>query len=245
MKGAPTTMGGDRSRFPSTSLSHLVAGDEDPAERLRAQMLRVSASYWKPIYFYIRRSWSKSDADAKDLTQAFLVYILEHDLVGRFDRSRGNFRTYLRRCLSSFLGNELRDASRLKRGGGRPLLSLDLSVLPDVPRPKGSPDEEFDRDWAMETLDRCLREVEEELRRRGKELHFQIFRAIALEASPEGDPSYREVGIQFGISESDVRNYLRVVRQELRQQILRAASEYVVDEWDVFAEMADILSRSR
>ena len=244
-RAADTSMGGDRSRFPATSLSRLFAAEGDPAERLRAQFVRVSTTYWKPIYFYIRRVWSKSDADAKDLTQDFILHVLEHDLLERFDRALGNFRTYLKRCLKSFLGTERRDASRLKRGGGRATIAIEMGEPPEVPLAKQAPDEEFDRDWAMETLDRCLREVEESLRAAGKQIYVEVFRAVTVDAPPEGAPSYREVAGRVGLTESDVRNHLRFVRQQLRERLLVAASEYVVGDEDIFAEMSEILGRGR
>lgn len=242
-RGLDTSMGGSRSRFPSTSLSRLFPSGGDPDTRLRDQLVRVATAYWKPIYLYIRRVWQKSDADAKDLTQAFLVHLVEHDVIARFDRGLGNFRPYLKRCLQRFLGNEARDGARQKRGGGRPPLPIDANVQVQLPPSGETAEEQFDRDWAVQTIDACLREVEEHFRSKGRELPFQVFRAIALDAAPEEDASYRDVAARFGLNESAVRNHLRVVRQELRARLLRAASEYVVSEEDIFREMAEILGR--
>lgn len=233
-------MGGGPSRFPSTSLSWFLSDPAASVQGLAERLEKVVATYWRPIYFYIRRGWSKSDADAKDLTQSFLIHVLEHDLLGRFDRRRGNFRTYLKRCLQSFLGTAERDASRLKRGGGRPVLPL-LDGPVEVPAGAGTPDEQFDRDWAREVLMRCLRDVEAHFRDAGEPATYAVFRAYVLEADAQRPPSYRDVGATLGLTEMDVRSRLRTARQELRRRVIQAASEYVVDEQDIFAEMSGIL----
>src|SRR5262245_25866227 len=145
-----TTMGGGGTAFPSTTLFQVLGPPDPGGQRNRRHLERLAAAYWKPIYFFIRRGWSKSDADAKDLTQSFLVHAVEHDLMSRFDLRRGNFRSFLKACLRSFLANDARDASRLKRGGGQELVSLDGVEGLALPDPQAPPDEAFDRDWTRE-----------------------------------------------------------------------------------------------
>lgn len=231
-------MGGSRSRFPSTSLTFIL---KSRARDCREHLERVAAAYWKPIYYFIRRVWSKGDADAKDLTQSFLLHVLENDLIGKFDTARGNFRSYIKQCLRNFLSTEERDSERLKRGGARVLLPVDVGELQAVPVSEGSPQEDFDRDWAQEVLNRALAEVEDALRGQGKALYFDVFRNYALAPSRERPPSYREVAERHAITESDVRNYIRHVRRELRQAVLRVISEYVVAEEDILAEATRIM----
>ncbi len=238
MGGSDTTMGGAGMAFPSTSLSLVLHAGADPARR---HFEKISRTYWKPIYYFIRRAWSKSDADAKDLTQSFLVHVLEADLLGRFDVNRGNFRAYLKHCLRSFLAVDSRDAGRLKRGGGAALVSLEGASGLELPASTGTPEEDFDVDWTREVVERALADTEAALGSAGKKTWFEAFRRYALDADPEHPPSYRDVASALGISEGDVRNHLRHVRQELRRRVVSAIAEYVVDPADVAAEVSRIL----
>src|SRR5262249_30984392 len=99
-------------------------------------------AYWYPVYAFLRRS-ARPGEDAQDLTQAFFTHLLEKNVLAAVDPSRGKFRTFLLTCCTNFLANQ-RDAARaLKRGGGRPLLSLDFPGARGVflarPRRSGHP----------------------------------------------------------------------------------------------------------
>ncbi|MBI2922843.1 MAG: sigma-70 family RNA polymerase sigma factor [Planctomycetes bacterium] len=232
-------MGGSQSGFPQTSAWAVLRSGEGWEERYRQHLERLARAYWKPIYCMIRRGWSRSDADAKDLTQSFWIHIQEHDLLRRFDPNRGNFRTWLKRCLKSFLGTAARDAARLKRGGGRSPVSLDgglgEGVAADVPAPEGV----FDSTWAAEVLARSEKDAETRLRSEGKAVYFEVLRLYTTEDKGTR-PTYRAVAERLGLRESDVGNYLRIARQTLRTCVLDAIREYVLDS-DLDSELDVIL----
>jgi DNA-directed RNA polymerase specialized sigma24 family protein len=226
-----TTMGGAQSQFPSTSFTLVRA-----AGTCREHLERLASLYWKPIYSFVRRAWSKSDADAKDLTQSFLMHLLQGDLLLRFDTARGNFRSYLKQCLRNFLAADARDAGRLKRGGDATQVPLEGAALAGLAAPEEG---EFDRDWSQEVLTRALRETELAFRADGKGVWFDVFRSYALDAAEP--PAYAEVARRHGISAVDVGNHLRFVRRDLRLRVLRIVSEYVADEQDALQEAARII----
>ncbi|KAF0246228.1 MAG: hypothetical protein FD180_859 [Planctomycetota bacterium] len=223
-----TSMGGSQSSFPQTSVWAVLKSGEGWEARYQQHLERLARAYWKPIYITIRRGSARSDADAKDLTQSFWIHLQEHELLRRFDRNRGNFRTYLKRCLKSFLGTAARDAARLKRGGDREPVSLDAGLVEDVAAADEGPERNFDREWAAEVLARSERDVEERLRREGKAVHVEVLRLYTTSESG-ARPTYRTIAERLGIRESDVGNYLRVARQALRECVLEAIREYVVD----------------
>ena len=101
-----TTMGGSRACFPDTAWS-VIAGTEDVGER-RARLDRLCACYWRPVYRFVRASWSHSVEDAKDLTQAFFCRILSSDVLARFEPGQSRFRHYLKGVLRKFLLYHLR-----------------------------------------------------------------------------------------------------------------------------------------
>jgi RNA polymerase sigma-70 factor (ECF subfamily) len=228
-----TAMGGERTRFPATSLSLYRNHDGGVS---REYLERVGAAYWKPIYCFIRRAWSKTDTDAKDLTQSFFVHLLESDVLSRFDGQRGNFRTFLKQCLRHFLSSEARARERLKRGGGLRIVPMNGEWTPEAAE-VGSPEEQFDRDWIGQLLDHCRAETEAQLRAEGKGAYVD-----ALHLYAEDDTaSYRTVGERLGLSESDVRNRLRLVRQRFRQVVIEAVNGYVFDREELLKEVASVL----
>src|SRR3954452_9374469 len=110
--------------FPFTRHT-LVRGASSPEPDLRRQAFGALAEgYWSPVYKYVRRRWQADPAEAEDLTQGFFARAFEKDWFARFDPARGRFRTFLRACLDGHVANERQSASRVKRGGGAPLLSL-------------------------------------------------------------------------------------------------------------------------
>ena len=83
--------GGDR--FPLTRWSVIEAargGDE--AGRLRA-MDTLCASYWKPVYKYVRMRWNRPAEDAQDLTQGFFVQLIDRGVLEKYDPAKSRLRT--------------------------------------------------------------------------------------------------------------------------------------------------------
>ena len=117
-----TEIGGENPRFPETHHSALFGVRGETPARRALDYNAIAAAYWKPVYCYIRARWSKSNEDAKDLTQAFFAFLVEKDLLRPFDRERGTFRTYLRTCLDRFWQIST-GSNRGRSVGGLPFLS--------------------------------------------------------------------------------------------------------------------------
>src|SRR5436309_796860 len=103
MRAADTSLGGPREDFPKT-IGDMVARARDPsAEVRRLGFEELGRQYWKPIYRYARVAWAKSNEDAKDLTQAFFLWLMEGDALDRYLPGRGSFRSFLKALLRHFL----------------------------------------------------------------------------------------------------------------------------------------------
>jgi RNA polymerase sigma-70 factor (ECF subfamily) len=68
--------------------------------------------YWHPIYGFIRSSGHDAE-DAADLTQRFVLYLVEQEVFARADRAKGKLRSYLLRILKRFLAHVRRQAGSL------------------------------------------------------------------------------------------------------------------------------------
>jgi RNA polymerase sigma-70 factor (ECF subfamily) len=237
-----TRLGGDARDFPVTSWS-LIAGMKDSSTGTSRQALEsLCTRYWKPVYHYVRRAWSKSSEDAKDLTQAFFMQILEGDALHRYAPERGGFRTYLKVLLRGFAADQHDAMTALKRGGGAKLLTLDAEeaplrdLLPDAQAT--TPEQLFDRSWKKEVLERAVERTRQWFVSAGRERQFKAFEAYDLK---EGR-TYAEVAESLGMSESDVRNHLFAVRERLRAEIRAELSQTVAapgeleDEWRALFE---------
>jgi RNA polymerase sigma factor (sigma-70 family) len=238
-----TGIGGGRSKFPTTHHSAiLAASSNDSVERSRAMEV-IIAAYWKPVYKYIRIQWRKSNEDAKDLTQAFFTRILEKAILENFDPSRAKFRTYLRTCLDGFLANEQKATERQKRGGDAIILSLDYESAEGELKQMEIPDsqnteEYFEKEWVRSFFDFCLMELRKNLEEKGKLLQFQVFERYHMEGV-EGI-TYDVLAAEFGISVSNVTNYLAAVRREFRKIVLDRLRQLTATD-EEFAREAKLL----
>lgn len=217
MADAQTDLGGARKDFPATT-ANFQAQLRDPDTMARMQVMETLATrYWKPVYHFLRMSYSKSNEDAKDLTQAFFAWLLERDLLLRYDPERSSFRTFLKGILRNFAGNEHQALQRLKRGGGLKTVPMDLADA-GLAAAGGDPDQAFDRSWLKELLDRAIDRVRARYQANRRLVPFLAFQQYDL--SPESEsPTYAQVAARLGVKESDVRNYLHEVREAIRSEM--------------------------
>jgi RNA polymerase sigma factor (sigma-70 family) len=244
MNDLDTRMGGGAGAFPSTRQSVLASlGHLGPAGRDR-DLERLIALYWKPVYCLIRRMGTRSNEDAKDLTQEFFVRIvLEGDLAERYTPDKGSFRAYLKTSVRNFVRNEHRDGARLKRGGEAGPLSLEIrdfdlsEILPDAhARP---PDELFDAAWRSVVLGKALQQLQERLASLGKAEVFEVFRRYDLEGD-DAQASYETVGRALGISPDTVKNHLTRAREEFRSAVRSIVCATVADAKDLSSELREL-----
>src|SRR5512144_1013499 len=109
--------------FTTTHWSVVLATADQDSPQGAAALEKLCRTYWYPLYAYVRRR-GYSHEDAQDLTQGFLLQLLERHAFARADASKGRFRSFLLAALSYFLSDERERAAAQKRGGGRPTLSF-------------------------------------------------------------------------------------------------------------------------
>jgi RNA polymerase sigma-70 factor (ECF subfamily) len=199
----------------------LAAQSSDPATR-RWAIETVSAVYWRPVYKYVRVKWDLIPEDAADFTQDFFARLLEKEFLDSYDRSKGLLRTYLRTCADRMFMNQLRDAKRLKRGGGNTHLPLDFEAaeqeLAAMPR-ADSPEECFDKEWVRSLFALGLQRLKASCESGGKTIHFELFERYDLDES-DSRPTYAQLAQELGLAPTDVTNYLASVRRNFRQCVL-------------------------
>jgi len=238
-----TTMGGEWETFPQTIWSTVLASPgQSPARR--AALNQLCTRYWRPVYHYIRASEGRTVDDAKDLTQEFFRHILEYDLLARYQPAKGRFRTYLKGALKHFLAEVHRGALAIKRGGGKPPLSLDAEDLGDdrALAAPSIPEEVFDRQWASEVLSQSLTLLFQRLADEGKTQHLEAYRRYELSPRTDAPPTYEAVAQAMNISVYQVKNFLNYVRQRLQQVIAERIRDSVSSEEELRQELDDLFS---
>ena len=242
-----TSIGGRDDRFPITRWSAVEASrSSDPVERNRAFEVIV-ASYWKPVYKYIRIKWNKSNEDAKDLTQGFFTRVIEKSFFDSYDPAKSRFRTFLRVCLEGYLSNEEKAARRLKRGGDTTSIPLDFEnaegELKSMPIPDpDSMDDYFDREWTRSLFELALDTLGRQCNTNGKEQHFRLFERYYLDESTDGEKlGYRELASEFGLPVTSVNNYLALARREFRRILLEKLRELCAGEDEYRREARSLL----
>jgi len=228
--------------FPSTvwdvidRAGRAAAGSED--------LDAVARRYWRPVYRFVRIVWKKTPEDAQDLTQEFLAKLLDPEFLQAANPDRGNFRAFLVSSLRNFLVDQQREARAARRGGGRRVFSFEIGdgeealQIPD----QADPEAVFQREWATEILRRALETLEARYDAEDR-VRLDVFRRYYLEENAD-DVGYREIAGQLGIDEQAIRNHLRAVRQDVREECVRIVRETVTDPNQVEAELAYLFGRA-
>jgi DNA-directed RNA polymerase specialized sigma24 family protein len=176
--------------FPMTHWTDIVAARRDGSASAAEALNRLCSTYWYPIYAYIRRR-GHSDADAKDIAQGFFHHVLERNLLGSADRTKGKFRSFLLGSLNYFLANLREFEQAKKRGGGATVLSLDddsgeeryaLEPVDDL-----SPEKLFERRWALDLHEQAVGQLREDYHRQGKGPLFDRLRPFLSSQTDSGD----------------------------------------------------------
>ncbi len=228
MADRETTTGGPAKSFPDTTWGFVsrLGG----AER-RAGLEQLAGRYWKPIYHFVRAAWAKSREDAKDLTQAFVLWLIEADALDKYRPEKGGFRAYLKSLLRHFVAHQEEALHRLKRGGGTHVLSLDAEEVPPE-TVAAKPEEAFDAAWLAELLARAVARVRERLASQGRAHQVRVFELYDM-CPPDRRPTYAALASQLGLKETDISNHLFAVREEVRAEVRRELAETVEDVRDI------------
>jgi RNA polymerase sigma factor (sigma-70 family) len=220
----------------------VVRAAADPAspdaEHALATLCRT---YWYPLYAYLRRL-GHSREDARDLTQAFFVKLLEERTIAVADPARGKFRSFLLTALKHFVANHGRQARAGKRGSGRAPTSVDFL---DFEHAEGrydqelahtaTPEEVFERRWAFTLLEQLVDALGREYREAG---HAELF--AHLKGVLGGDAqtvSYREIASALGMTEGAVKVAVHRLRRRCRELLLAEIEQTVADPADADDEL--------
>jgi RNA polymerase sigma-70 factor (ECF subfamily) len=222
------------SAFPPTRWS-LVLDVRDGAESSRKDALeQLCEVYWLPAYSYVRRT-GKTAEEARDLTQAFFLDLLERDTFAKADPDRGRMRTFLLTALKHFLAKAHRHQTAAKRGSGIAPISIDERDAEGryltEPAETVTPELLFERRWATTLFERALDGLRNHFEARGKLDTFETMQPFL--AKDGSGQSHAQAATTLGMNESAfgvavfrMRKRFRVLLEEAIRDTLAHEGEF-------------------
>jgi DNA-directed RNA polymerase specialized sigma24 family protein len=229
-----------RSRFETTEWTLVGAAAHSGEAAGGYAVAHLCERYWSPLYAFLCRQGYDAE-DARDLTQAFFLHLLEHHSIRAVRRERGRFRTYLLGALKHFLCNHVRDSSRAKRGRGQRPVSLAISVhsgeiLHDFVEAR-TPETVYERRWALTALKLALERVRREWNAAGKRAEFDRLIPWLVGTPPGG---YAELALAAGVTEGASRMTVVRLRRQFRQALLEEVGGTVLDRHGLVEELGHL-----
>lgn len=231
------------ARFATTRWSLVLEAGQTLNLQSTSALASLCEIYWYPVYSFIRRQGVRAE-DCGDLTQAFFARVLEKGYFQNLDPARGRFRAFLCASLRHFLSNE-RDRERaLKRGGARPLVSLDVAQAEHQyqlePRDEATPERLFERRWALILLERVMTELRHEYASTRKRQLFEHLKGALTGA--DAIAPYADVASALGMTEGAVKVAAYRLRRRFRELLVAEIADTVADRGEIDGEI-DYLMR--
>jgi RNA polymerase sigma-70 factor (ECF subfamily) len=198
--------------------------------------------YWAPLYAFARRN-GMNPAEAEDVTQSFFVQLLESGGMGEADRRKGRLRSFLLGALKHFILNWHRAENAVKRGGRLARVDFDTSEVEAVcaNHAGGStPEECFERQWAVSLLDHALKDLESEMKAAGRAQQFAVLSEYLLVHGKEA--RHADAAERLGMTEAAARVAVHRLRQRFRDRVRAHVAATVACEEDVDVELRHLLA---
>jgi hypothetical protein len=170
---------------------------------------------------------------ADDLLQDFILRkILQYNLLGRADRTRGKFRTLLLTCLDNFVRGAAGKTDRQ--------IEFPQSFDPADDRP--GLDQEFDIPWARQVLQESVRRMQAECRHSNRLDIWDIFQSRILAPALEGAAalSYEQLVARHHLSSPAQASNLLMTSKRMFERNLRGVIGEYSEEDQIDGEIADL-----
>ena len=232
----------DAVAFATTHWSVVLAARGE-STAAKAALEKLCRTYWWPLYGFVRREGYKPE-EAQDLTQAFFARLLERRDLETVRQERGRLRSYLLASLKNFLSKARHRELTVKRGEGRPLVSLEDLLAREradqEPSHKLSADRIYERRWALTLLEQVLTRLRAEYEAAGKLPLFD--RLKELLAGESGQPSQAKIADELQMTENAVKQAFHRLRHRYRQLLHEEIAHTVAALDDVEDELRHFMS---
>ena len=231
-----------QTRFATTSWSTVLAAQEASSTEARAALEILCGVYWYPLYAFVRRQGHDAE-EARDLTQAYFAELLEKQYLADYDPGRGRFRAFLKVSVKHFLSKERDKAQAWKRGGRTQTFSLEAQDAEGryryEPADRLTPEQIFERRWALTVLERALGRLREEQAEANRSREFE--RLEGFLSSQGEETSYREAAAELKTSEKALRTTVHRLRRRFASLLREEVSGTVSSPEELDHELKHLL----
>lgn len=210
----------------------------------QAALGELCEAYWTPVFKFLLRDGRNED-DSRELAQDFFARMLERGSVQGADQEKGRFRSYLLGALKHFLAERRRNENRQKRGGGAPIESIESGGSETSPG-LAIPDENaalhdsyFDREWALNVLDRGLKTVQATFVKNGKGQQFEALKPWLM--GELENQSQADVANKLGMKTGAVKVAIHRLRAAFRKAVEGEISQTIDDPEEVATELRHLI----
>ena len=239
-----TSMEGTRQAFITTQWS-LIEDIQNGKEQDKALIGFLLKQYWKPVYCYLRRKGYDNE-QAKDLTQGFFhEVVLNRDLVGRADQSRGRFRAFLLHALKQYANKEDLKERAQKRLEEK-AISFDIEEEPVLPESvaQNTAEESYHYAWLSSLLEHVLDDVKKVCEDEGMNLHWALFnkRIVSPIFGERTPPSLPELCKAYDIGDvKKASNMIITVKRRFRAALMQHVRNTVLSQGQAPEELEELL----
>jgi RNA polymerase sigma-70 factor (ECF subfamily) len=207
-----------RTDFPTTNWTNVRHAGAASSPEHGAALDELLRRYWPALWAHLVYKNKMSPDQADDLVQDFIrKKILERNLLGRADRDRGKFRTFLLTALDRFAIDARRRQS-VRATDGEP---------PEAGAEAGS--DVFDLAWAMQVVLHSVRRTQAECAAKGRADVWGVFAGRVLAPLHGQAPlSYKELAGRLGLdSGRQAANRYLIAEAMFRRNFAAVLAEYV------------------
>jgi RNA polymerase sigma-70 factor (ECF subfamily) len=232
-----------RAAFPTTRWSVVLAAKQREQPGSVQALETLCRNYWYPLYVFVRSSgWAP--ADAEDLTQEFFARLLAKDYLRVVEPKKGQFRTFLRFALKRFLAKEWERLGAAKRGSGQRPIAFDAALAEERFATECavalSPDQIYDRQWALSLLNDAVARLALEYEAAGKAKLFAALRPFLT--AERGSIAYAGLATTLDMSESTARVTLHRLRKRFREVFRETVADTVCSAAEAENEIREVLA---
>jgi RNA polymerase sigma-70 factor (ECF subfamily) len=219
----------------------LTAQGESPAAQEALE--KLCRTYWRPLYAFVRQQ-GLGPEDAQDLIQDFFARLLKRQNLKTVRREKGRLRSYLLVSIKRFLASERHRASGVKRYETGPRIPIDELLAYEGSDfelvETRSPDQLYERRWALAMLDHVLSRLEAEYQAAS---HGALFDRLKDCLVGEHDrPLQAKIAAQFGMTENAVKQAFHRFRRRYRVLLREEVANTLTAPGDVEDELQHLVS---
>jgi DNA-directed RNA polymerase specialized sigma24 family protein len=220
-----------------------VCKAKDGTEEGRRALADLCDCYYEPVIAFLRCELRDVEA-AREAAHGFFAELLAKANIQTALPEHGRFRSYLLGSVKHFLSHQREAAARQKRGGGMEALTLDDTAVVRVPDAStGSPEDAFDRQWAVTTLAQAQERLRQEHEREGKGSLFEALSPWLTGDAGHGDQA--ELAARLGMSEGTVKSHVSRLRGRFRALLKEEVASTLLGEAAVEDELGALLAALR